>query len=161
MLRSWGYRSRLCFVGQVPEQGQKLRQLAKSVGLTEEVVFMGDYVDGATYTDFLVAADLGIQLRTHGLGGLSGALLDCISAGLPTVANGALAEAMEAPAYVRRVPDQLSPVLIAEALVELIEKRECDRSRHEEERLAYSAEHSFARYARLLVKGLDLETVST
>ena len=45
-----------------------------------------------------------------------GSLADCISVGLPTVSNDDLAEALDAPAYVERVPDRVSPVLIAEAI---------------------------------------------
>ncbi len=50
------------------------------------------------------------------------ALLDCIAAGLPTVANDDMAEAMDAPSYVLRVPDHPSPVLIAEALAEISDR---------------------------------------
>jgi glycosyltransferase involved in cell wall biosynthesis len=157
MLRVWGYAARLWFVGEVLEGAPGLRRLAESIEVADDVVFTGEYVDDTTYSDFLLAADVAIQLRTHRLGGLSGALLDCIAAGLPAVANDDLAEAMEVPAYVRRVPDQPSPVLIAEALANLIDEAGQCRLRWEEQRLTYIAEHSFGRYAERLVAGLGFD----
>jgi len=158
MLRTWGYAAQLWFVGQVlGESSASLMALAAGIDMGGYVIFTGEYVDDTTYSDFLLAADIAIQLRTHGFGGLSGVLLDCIAAGLPTIANEDLASATEAPAYVRRVPDQLSPVLIAEAAADLIDGGGCQRSRWEAQRRSYIAEHSFQRYARELVAGLGLE----
>jgi glycosyltransferase involved in cell wall biosynthesis len=131
--------------------------LAARIGLGGHVIFTADYVNDTTYRDFLLAADVAIQLRPHGFGGVSGALLDCIAAGLPTVANDDLASAMEAPAYVRRIPDQISPVLIAEAVADVIDGGGCQRSRWEGQRRLYTAEHSFRRYAERLVASIGLE----
>jgi glycosyltransferase involved in cell wall biosynthesis len=158
MLRAWGYAAQLWFVGQVlGGSPASLMALAARIGLDGHVIFAGEYVNDTTYSDFLLAADVAIQLRTHGFGGLSGALLDCIAAGLPTVASEDLALAMEAPAYVLRVPDQISPLLIAEAAADLIDGGGCQRSRWEEQRRSYTAEHSFRRYAELLVASIGLE----
>jgi glycosyltransferase involved in cell wall biosynthesis len=158
MLRAWGYAAQLWFVGQVLGDGPaSLMALAARIGLGDHVIFTAEYVDDTTYSDFLLAADIAIQLRTHGFGGLSGALLDCIAAGLPTIANEDLALAMEAPAYVRRVPDQLSPVLIAEAVADLIDGGGCQRSRWEGQRRSYIDAHSFRRYAEQLVASIGLE----
>jgi hypothetical protein len=46
-------------------------------------------------------ADLAVQLRRRRLGILSGALLDCAAAGLPTVTNESLAASVGAPHYIR------------------------------------------------------------
>lgn len=155
-LRGWGYPARLWFVGDLHDDVTGLRRLAESIGVGAEVTFTAEYSDEKTYSDFLLAADVGIQLRTHGLGGLSGALLDCIAVGLPTVANNGLADAMEAPAYVQRVSDHPSPRSIAEALAKLIGERE-QLSQWEEQRLVYAADHSFTRYARSLVTALEFD----
>jgi len=156
ILRAWGYAARLSFVGPAGADSETLRRLARRIGADGAVGLTEGFVDETTYTDFLLAADVGIQLRTHGFGGLSGALLDCIASGLPTVANKDLAEAMEAPGYVTRVPDLPSPLMIAEALAALVE--EAGRSsRREEERLAYAHERSFTRYAQRLVAALGFD----
>jgi glycosyltransferase involved in cell wall biosynthesis len=158
MLRAWGYAARLWFVGEVPESvAASLRALAACIGLADDTIFTGDYVDDMTYRDFLMGADVAIQLRTHRFGVTSGALLDCIAAGVPTVANDDLASAVEAPSYVRRVPDQLSPVLIAEAAADLIDSAGRERLRWDGERHSYTAEHNFRRYAEGLAIGLGLQ----
>jgi hypothetical protein len=57
-----------------------------------------------------------VQLRTYGLGGLSGALLDCAAGGLPSATNESLlAAAIGVPDYVRSIADAVSPLLLAEA----------------------------------------------
>jgi hypothetical protein len=112
-------------------------------------------VSKQTYEDYLVGCDLGVQLRTYGLGGLSGALLDCAAAGLPTVTTASLAEAVGVPGYVRAVPDAISPVLMAEALADLLE--ETGGRRPEAERAAFSEARSLGTYARLLCETLGLD----
>ena len=107
----------------IPAEAADLRSLVARLGLAAHVRFVGsDFVPEQTYQDYLVGADLGIQLRTYGLGGLSGAVLDCAAAGLPTVTNASLGDAVGVPAaYFRSIPDALSPVLLAEALADLLE----------------------------------------
>jgi len=158
VLRRWGVDAALHFVGG-HESGHEYGRLVDSLGLSDNVVFLGDYVSEATYRDYLVGADLGVQLRRVYLGSISGALQDCIGAGLPTVTNASLGEMLDAPSYVRCVPDALSPLLVAEALANLLD---CGlaRTRPEAERLAYVAAHSFADYARGLCAALGLETAA-
>ncbi len=90
------------------------------------------------------------------MGALSGALLVCIAAGLPTVANADLANAMEAPSYVSRVADAPSPVLIANALVDLIERFH-GRERPNDERRVFAESHDFRTYALRLCEALALD----
>lgn len=161
LLRSWGVPAKLALVGGV-EHGefQIITSLCSELGLSEHVRFVGGsgmaFVGEELYQAYLQAADIGIQLRTFGQGGLSGALLDCISAGLPTVTTDDLASTMEAPSYVARVPNHLSPVLIAEAALSLTDRRQHD-SRNREEREHYYAAHNFGLYAELLCEGLGFD----
>ncbi|TDQ31980.1 glycosyltransferase [Phyllobacterium brassicacearum] len=158
LLRSWNIPVKLyCVGGWATTDYQPFLDLRSRLGLDETVVFASEYTSDAKYRDFLLASDAGIQLRTHFLGGLSGGLLDCIAAGLPTVANDDMAEAMDAPSYVVRVPDHPSPVLIAEALAE-ISDRTRDRTKLRGERVHYSNDHSFERYSELLCQSLGLDT---
>jgi glycosyltransferase involved in cell wall biosynthesis len=159
-LCAWGVNASLHFVGQndPAENGRLLLALIKRLGLTEKVRFWpSNFVPEDVYRDYLAGADLGIQLRNYGLGGLSGALLDCAAAGLPTVTNAALAEAVGVPSgYVRTIPDEISPVLLAEALASLLEAG-VTTSLLEAERAAFAAGRSFGIYARRLCAALSLD----
>ncbi|MFY0736512.1 glycosyltransferase [Aurantimonas sp. NFXS3] len=162
-LRQWGIQANLHFVGSLrdmPDGGTHLRATVQHLGLTGHVRFQEDFVPEECYRDYLVGADLALQLRTYDLGGLSGALLDCAAVGLPTVANQSLIDAVGVPrSFNRGVNDALSPLLIAEALAELHETG-LSRRRPEEERRAFSKERSLASYSARLcrVLGLDVET---
>ena len=121
--------------------------------------FAEGYVSEQVYRDYLLGADLAVQLRTYGLGGLSGALLDCAAAGLPTVVNESLAAAVGVPDYVRSIPDALSPLLLAEAWSDLREEGLCAK-RPESARCAYAEQRSFRTYALGLCQALGLDVRS-
>ncbi len=161
MLRGWKIPARLVFVGAVLGDGlgESLapRALARRLALEPFVHFLAGYVSEASYREWLLAADLGVQLRGFGSGHVSGALADCIGAGLPSVANAELAEVLEAPSYVRRIPDPISPLLLANALADLLAEG-MHANRPLAARDAYAASHDFARYAERLAAVLGLET---
>jgi glycosyltransferase involved in cell wall biosynthesis len=154
-LRGWGINASLHFVGTDTDP-HNLREMADALGLGDKVKFLSEFVRDDIYRDYLVAADLGIQLRLTYLGSLSGALLDCIAAGLPTVTNASLGEAMDAPEFVRRIPDNISPLLVAEALAELLDEG-LAVARPEASRRAFTEAHSFSIYAAKLCQVLQLE----
>lgn len=162
LLRGWGVPARLSFVGQptTPEIGEHVQRLAAKLGLSDHVTFASDYVSEAGYRDAIAGADVAIQLRTYNLGGLSGALLDCASAGTPTVANRGLADAIGVPdAYVTSIPDALSPVLLAEAIADLLEAQRgrSAAAMREAARVAFCEERSMSTYAATLCRSLGLE----
>jgi glycosyltransferase involved in cell wall biosynthesis len=158
VLRGWGIPASLHFVGgmDTQTQGTGLRALVASLGHSSHVKFAEDFVTEQVYGDYLVGADLAIQLRTYGLGGLSGAVLDCAAAGVPTVTNASLGAAVGVPDYVRCVPDSISPLLVAEALADLLDAG-IAATRPEAARLAFSGQRSFANYALGLCRALGLE----
>lgn len=121
-LRAWGFDAQLAFVGEASSAAQLLSAAICEADVAPYVLLVPNSRDDSVYRDWLVGADAGVQLRTYGLGGLSGALLDCIAAGLPTVTNQHLATAMSAPDYVAPIPDALSAVRLAEELANIIEK---------------------------------------
>lgn len=159
LLRGWGLPASLHFVGGVDLQGQgaSLVALISRLGLAGNVRFADDsYASEQTYRDYLVGSDLGIQIRMYGLGGLSGALIDCAAAGLPTVTNASLLEAVGVPeSYIRAVPDAISPLLLAEALAGLVEQG-AGATRLHPARHAFSEERSLRAYARRLCDALGL-----
>ncbi len=154
LLRGWGVDARLHFVGEPLMQTGPLERLCAELGVREHVWFADGFVDETTYRDHLLAADVGVQLRQTGAGSVSGALADCVGAGLRSVASTALADAIEAPGYVRRVPDNPSPVLLAEAVATLLDSPAAATG---PERLAYVGEHGFDRYAMRLCEALGLD----
>jgi glycosyltransferase involved in cell wall biosynthesis len=124
MLTAWRMPVTLAYVGQVDAgTAARLRGLANEFGLPEDrLILFEEPVGDALYRDWLAAADVGVQLRTYQLGGLSGALLDCMAAGLPSVTNVHLAEVMDAPDWVGRIPDGLSAVLLAERIGSILDR---------------------------------------
>ena len=155
-LRQKGIDAHLYFVGSCDQnQRNRLSAQAAQVAAEDAVHFSGDWADEDAYQSFLTAADIGIQLRGHFFGGLSGALLDCIAAGLPTVANRDLAEAVETPDFVARVSDHPTGCEVATAIEHLRTIQRND-PRHTAVRDRYMAKHSFERYADGLLDLLKL-----
>lgn len=140
----------LYFVGKADSIKPELSDFAHQVGVNDYVHFSPKWIGEKQYYQYLVAADAGIQLRNSFFGGLSGALLDCIAAGLPTVANSDLANAMEGPEYVYRVSDEPSVVEVSKALIQALNTQRCEK--HELMRSHYQKAHSFAEYSRHLLK---------
>lgn len=156
LLRSWGVDAELVFCGMAPPgMHQMIGQLTTRLDIARHVRTFTQAIDGETYRDYLVAADVGIQLRTYFMGGLSGALNDCIAAALPSIANAHLAEAMKAPPFVRRVADGLSSLLIGEAVLEILASGQ-NIERPIDEGRSLAAERSPEAYCAELLKALDL-----
>jgi len=154
LLRSWNIPATLHFVGALGANA-RLVDLCRELKVEPYVKFFSDFVTEDILQMYLAAADCSIQLRTYSLGALSGALLDCIAWGVPTVANQDLADNMDAPGYVARVPDNPSPVLVAEAIANFVD-REPDKIHLEAERRTYEDAHSMQVYARRLMAALNL-----
>lgn len=156
MLHSWRIPANLTFVGEASESLQHdLENLALSLGLKDHVRFLGT-VHETVWREWLQAADAAVQLRAHTIGSVSAALMDCLTAGVPTVANLDLADAIDAPEVIcRRVPDHISAVLIAEQLAEIADASPA-MFRNEAIRQAYVATHTPERYAAALLAGLEL-----
>jgi glycosyltransferase involved in cell wall biosynthesis len=155
LLRSWKYPIKLYFVGSVIDAFIDLNSFCRQSSAAPHIRIVDQFMDEERYRKFLLAADFGIQLRSYSFGQPSGCLQDCIAAGLPTVANDNLCEAIEAPGYIRRVPDDASPLSIAEALAEMMETDGHTCRRHDE-RESYMKEHSFSVYTRRLLDALDI-----
>lgn len=159
ILRAWGIEATLLFVGDRhddPAFTNGLDTAVRKWGLERRVRFVDGYVSEAAYRDYLRAADIAIQLRTVGLGGLSGGLLDCIGAGVPTVTNAGLAEATGVPSYVASIPDRIAALPLAEAIAEQIDS-DLPWHRREAERAAFCERRSMAAYARKLCAALEIE----
>jgi glycosyltransferase involved in cell wall biosynthesis len=119
--------ARLVFCGQVNEELERdLVALSAQLGVEQYVSLSRRMFSPAEYRRYLVAGDIGIQLRKYGLGALSGALNDCMAAAMPTIANENLATSMDAPSFVRRVSDRFSAIDIAGKVIEIISTDQID-----------------------------------
>jgi glycosyltransferase involved in cell wall biosynthesis len=157
MLRSWGVNAELVLCGLAnPDMLRDLTPIIDRLCLGEFVRIFDTPIDDKTYDDYLVAADIGVQLRTYFMGGLSGALNDCIAAALPTISNAHLAEAMQSPGFIKRIPDGLSSLLIGEAVLEILGDRNFG-IRPLEEAKAFADAHSPARYCQALMNHLGID----
>ena len=86
---------KLVFVGEVPttEYGAQMKLAVQASGLQHRIHISG-WTDPTRYRQYLMAADLAVQLRANSRGETSAAVLDCLNYGLPTIVNahGSLAE---------------------------------------------------------------------
>ncbi len=98
--------------------GRAVRAAGRRGGLQAKVRFTG-WITPVDYQQYLAAADAAVQLRSASRGETSGAVLDCLGAGIPLIVNahGSMRELPEAA--VLRLADDCSPALIAEALQRL------------------------------------------
>jgi glycosyltransferase involved in cell wall biosynthesis len=153
-LHALGRQAHLYFVGAESAGVREwVSALADSCGIAGAVHYTPEWISEDDYRRYILAADAAIQLRAHFYGGISGALMDCVAAGLPTVANDDLAAAIDAPSYVERVPDRPEVGKVAEAMASCLARR-ADHGRREEERTEFADAHSFDTYARLLLTRL-------
>lgn len=85
----------LIFVGEnhPGDYADKILKIIKQSGLESQIRITG-FVDHELYNNYLSAADVAIQLRTHSRGETSRTVLDCLSFGVPVILNahGSMAE---------------------------------------------------------------------
>ena len=157
LLRDWRLDARLvlCGCGNDADRA-RIDHLAQELELGQWIAQSPDRPSGRASTDHLVAADMAVQLGTHPLSGPSEAMMDCIAASLPTIANDHIAHTVEAPAFVRRVPDALSPVLVAEAALEILSSGQ-HRLRPLKAARAFADAHSPDLYACAMMDALGLD----
>lgn len=110
----------LVFVGDrvKTEYGQVLQQLIDNHGLASRVKITG-WAEEQLFRDYLVVADVGVQLRTLSRGETSAAVLDCMNYGVATIvnANGSMAELLDTTVY--KLPDKFDQPALVEALTRL------------------------------------------
>jgi len=95
--------------------GVEVEALIRGAGPGANIRIAG-WTDAARYRQYLQAADVGVQLRTNAQGESSGAVLDSMNYGLPTIvnANGSMAEFP--PDAVWRLPDTFAVAELTAAL---------------------------------------------
>jgi glycosyltransferase involved in cell wall biosynthesis len=148
-LATWGHPVSLHLAGSAsPDMAEMLTRRAVSADLAgfEITGFLGE----EQFRDYLLAVDLGVQLRVSPMLGVSGPLSDLAAFGTPSLASRGLAIDVGAPDYVDRLPDEVSPVLLAEAIEHRL-AHPADRAVIEAQRLEYLDRKSPRRYAETLL----------
>lgn len=146
----------LVFVGQngTSEYCQQLEEQVKLLGLNKRVRITG-FADEATYTAYLTAADLAVQLRTLSRGETSGAVLDCMNYGLATIvnANGSMAELNKQAVWL--LPDVFSQEELTAALIELWQTPALREQLGQAARKIIQQKHSPAHCAKLYAQAIE------
>lgn len=108
------------FVGEMHDGvfSKKITRRISSLKATNRIQITG-WTDFDTFKDYLQAADIAVQLRSLSRGESSGAVLDCMSYGLPTIinANGTMADIN--PESVVMLEDKFEDEALVEALESL------------------------------------------
>jgi glycosyltransferase involved in cell wall biosynthesis len=106
-------------------------------------------VDADVYRDWLNRASVAVQLRVSTNGESSGAVGDCLTAGVPTIVT-AIGPARDLPDdAVVKVGADVDVATLAARITALLDETDARRRLHDGGR-RYAAEHSFARAARAL-----------
>ncbi|HAN70274.1 MAG TPA: hypothetical protein DCQ36_01615, partial [Actinobacteria bacterium] len=147
-LQQWGHKVHLHLVGAAsPQLEAELTERATAAGLTGFTIT--GYVPESTFRDYLLGTDLGIQLRVSSLLGVSGPLADMAAYGTPAIASSGLAIDVDTPAFINRLPDDVSPVMVAEAVEYALA-----HSRSLEEREAMRQQYLEAKSPAIYAEGL-------
>jgi len=145
-LQQWGYPVSLHLAGSGSEvEVVKLNEQAARAGLVDCEIT--GFLSDEEFRDYLLATDIGIQLRISSLLGVSGPLADLAGFGVPSVASSGLVQDIDAPAFVTAVPEFVSPVMVARSVEHLL-KNPVPDSQREILRLEYLESHSPEKYAR-------------
>lgn len=148
-LNQWGHPVALHLIGAATDEVKEaLTAQARKSGV-ENFHITGFQTD-EQFRDWLVAIDVGIQLRVSPLLGVSGPLSDLAAFGTTAVASSGLCSDVDTPAYIHRLPDAVSPVIVAEGIEHVLGNPIADGQR-EAMRHDYLAAKAPAHYARLLL----------
>jgi len=157
-LSQWGYDISLHLAGSASDTDTKaLLKRAEEAGIQECEVT--GFLTDDQFRDYLLAVDLGVQLRVSPLLGVSGPLSDLAAFGTTSLASAGLAIDVDTPDYIDRLPDDVSSLMVAEA-IELRILNPISHELREEQRLAYLDAKSPKRYAKALLELLKEPTGS-
>lgn len=118
----------LVFVGEndTGSYGQVLQATFSDSGHPTQIRVTG-WADTDTFRNYLLAADVGVQLRSLSRGETSAAVLDCMNHGLATIvnANGSMADLPSDGVW--KLPDEFSDLQLVAALSSLWKNAELRR----------------------------------
>ena len=114
-------------------------------------------VTGEQYVQHMLATQLGVQLRSNPLLGISGSLSDLAAIGTPAIGSRGLCQEIDAPEYIEEVPDNVSAEALAVHIQQHLSKREDWRvlAKKQEE---YVQHMSIDRYNKLLLEDFPISS---
>ena len=145
VLRSWGIVARLALLG-TPTDWPRFRLTCRSLGVHVALF------PRARAPLLRSAADVGLALAVGPGHGLAAGLAQACALGLATVATETVAMGIDAPGWVRTLPDETSPVLLAESILHALRADRPDPVAVQ----AFAARHHPARVAQRLCAALGL-----
>ena len=149
-LSQWGHPVALHLIGSANEQQtRELTERARAGGIQHFQIT--GYCDEPQFRDWLMAIDLGIQLRISPLLGVSGPLSDLAAFGTPALASRGLCVDVDTPDFIHRLPDAVSPVMVAQAAEQCLNEPIAAEIR-EQQRQEYLMRKTPERYAQLLLQ---------
>jgi FkbM family methyltransferase len=141
----------LIFVGQDSQNNPYCEQLRKAIRASSAKgrIRITGFVSPDVYRQYLLAADIAVQLRALSRGETSAAVFDCLAHGVPTIinANGSMVELPEG--CIVMLPDKLSIDELADALTMLRDEPEKRQALSQEARrvaVRHSPEQVAGRY---------------
>ena len=152
-LTQWGYPVALYFVGSAqPDVAAELTARAQEVKLVDFVIT--GYTTEAEYRDYLVAIDLGVQLRISPYLGVAGPLSDMAAFGTRAIGSRGVCIDVDTPEFIDQLPDDVSSVMVAQAIERRITHPHDPRI-IEAQRVEYLNRKSPKRYAEELLRMLE------
>lgn len=149
-LSQWGHDVHLHLVGSATAPiAEELQIRARQAGLSRFTIT--GYVTDEQYRDYVLAIDVGLQLRISQFLGVAGALSDMAAYGTTAMGSHGLAVDVDTPPYIDRLPDEVSPLMVAEAL-EYRLANPVPAAEREEQRQVYLEAKSPRRYAASLIE---------
>ncbi len=146
----------LVFVGanETGPYGQRLLEKINQSGISSRIRITG-WTDVQDYQNYLMTADLGVQLRTLSRGETSAAVLDCMIHGIPTIvnANGSMADLD--PSSVWRLEDSFYPHELSYAIETLWEQPAKRQALRQRARQILTTRHDPVTCARLYKEALE------
>ena len=97
-----------------PPVEAELRERARQAGLQHFTIT--GYTSDEQYRDYAMAVDVGVQLRVSPFLGVSGPLSDMAACGTSAMGSYGLTVDVDTPPFIDRLPDEVSPLMVAEAL---------------------------------------------
>ena len=147
---------RLVFVGENNggEYGSSLLQAIRTSEHGDHIRITG-FASHEMFRQYLMAADVAVQLRTGSRGETSAAVLDCMNHALPTIvnANGSMAELD--PEAVLMLPDEFDDGKLVEALETLWQKPEYRHELGERARAIILNHHSPTECAKRYAEAIE------
>lgn len=133
-----------------PVRAEKEKEQYNREGCLLRLDYVGR-VTGEEYVQHMLATQLGVQLRSNPLLGISGSLSDLAAIGTPAIGSRGLCQEIDAPEYIEEAPDNVTAEALATQIQQHLNSRE-DWRVLGKKRKEYVQRMSIERYNKLLLE---------